>query len=153
MIDNGASSRLNQAREKVPNPLRPCTSTFQEPWRFPELSDPRKHLVPRFGETQLAQLSRQHVQAYVAHLVREGYAPKTIDHIHDVLSAVLRTAVKWGRTGREPRTRRSRSELARQAGLELGGSLEVFDVAHPAGQWFHLGKIWATISKLLILND
>ena len=25
-----------------------------------------------------------------------GYAPKTIDHIHDVLSAVLRTAVKWG---------------------------------------------------------
>src|SRR5207302_796942 len=25
-----------------------------------------------------------------------GYAPKSIDHIHDVLSAVLRTAVKWG---------------------------------------------------------
>jgi integrase len=55
-----------------------------------------KHLVPRFGETPLTALSRQHVQAYVAHLVREGYAPKTVDHIHDVLSAVLRTAVKWG---------------------------------------------------------
>jgi integrase len=55
-----------------------------------------RHLVPRFGATQLGDLSRQHVQAYVADLVREGYAPKTIDHIHDVLSAVLRTAVKWG---------------------------------------------------------
>jgi site-specific recombinase XerD len=55
-----------------------------------------KHLVPRFGTTQLDNLSRQHVQAYVADLLRKGYAPKTIDHIHDVLSAVLRTAVKWG---------------------------------------------------------
>jgi len=55
-----------------------------------------KHLLPRFGNTPLTELTRQHVQAYVAHPVREGYAPKTIDHIHDVLSAVLRTAVKWG---------------------------------------------------------
>ena len=33
---------------------------------------------------------------YVAHLAQERYAPRSIDHIHDVLSAVLRTAVKWG---------------------------------------------------------
>ena len=32
----------------------------------------------------------------MAYLTHAGYAPKTIDHIHDVLSAVLRTAVKWG---------------------------------------------------------
>ena len=32
----------------------------------------------------------------MAHLNHAGYAPKTVDHIHDVLSAVLRTAVKWG---------------------------------------------------------
>jgi len=61
-----------------------------------------KHLVPRFGDSVLTELSRQHVQAYVAHLVREGYAPKTIDHIHDVLSAVLRTAVKWGHLADNP---------------------------------------------------
>ena len=29
-------------------------------------------------------------------LTQSGYAPKSVDHIHDVLSAVLRTAVKWG---------------------------------------------------------
>ena len=39
---------------------------------------------------------------YVAHLTQEGYAPKSIDHIHDVLSAVLRTAVKWGHLQENP---------------------------------------------------
>ena len=55
-----------------------------------------KHLVPRFGAKAVREVTTQDIQAYVAHLVREGYAPKSIDHIHDVLSAVLRTAVKWG---------------------------------------------------------
>jgi len=55
-----------------------------------------KHLVLRFGDMQISDVTPQDVQAYVAHLMKSGYAPKTIDHIHDVLSAVLRTAVKWG---------------------------------------------------------
>ena len=55
-----------------------------------------KHLMPRFGDVALTELKRQDVQAYVAHLTQRGYAPKTVDHIHDVLSAILRTAVKWG---------------------------------------------------------
>lgn len=56
----------------------------------------KKHLLPRFGDKALSELTRQEIQMYVAHLTQEGYAPKSIDHIHDVLSAVLRTAVKWG---------------------------------------------------------
>lgn len=56
----------------------------------------KKHLLPRFSEMPLSELRRKEIQAYVAHLMKEGYAPKTIDHLHDVLSAVLRTAVKWG---------------------------------------------------------
>jgi len=55
-----------------------------------------KHLVPRFGDQPISDITRQEVQAYIAQLTQAGYAPKTIDHIHDVLSAVLRTAVKWG---------------------------------------------------------
>jgi integrase len=55
-----------------------------------------KHLLPRFGDMAIADITRQEVQTYVAHLVSNGYAPRTTDHIHDVLSAVLRTAVKWG---------------------------------------------------------
>jgi integrase len=55
-----------------------------------------KHLVPLFGDRQISDITRQEVQAYIARLTGAGYAPKTIDHIHDVFSAVLRTAVKWG---------------------------------------------------------
>jgi integrase len=55
-----------------------------------------KHLCPRFGEQPMSAITRQEVQAYVAHLAQAGYAPKTVDHIHDVLSAILRTAVGWG---------------------------------------------------------
>jgi integrase len=55
-----------------------------------------KHLLPRFGDIPLCDVTRQEIQVYIAHLMQAGYAPKTIDHLHDVLSAVLRTAVKWG---------------------------------------------------------
>jgi integrase len=61
-----------------------------------------KHLLPRFGDKPIADVTRQEVQAFVAHLVQTGYAPKTVDHIHDVLSAVLRTAVKWGHLPNNP---------------------------------------------------
>ena len=61
-----------------------------------------KHLLPRFGNTPLFELTRQEIQAYVAYLVHEEYAPKSIDHIHDVLSAVLRTAAKWGHVEENP---------------------------------------------------
>lgn len=55
-----------------------------------------KHLMPRFGDRAITDVTRQEIQAYVAQLNARGYAPKTVDHIHDVLSAILRTAMKWG---------------------------------------------------------
>ena len=55
-----------------------------------------KHLLPAFGDVPLAEMRKPLLQSYVAQLERRGYAPKTIDHIHDVLSAVLRTGVQWG---------------------------------------------------------
>jgi len=61
-----------------------------------------KHLLPRFGDMAIVNVTRQEIQAYVAHLVSSGYAPKTTDHIHDVLSALLRTAVKWGHLPENP---------------------------------------------------
>jgi integrase len=45
---------------------------------------------------------RAPTQVYVAHLTQERYAPKSVDHIHDVLSAVLRAAVKWGHLQENP---------------------------------------------------
>ena len=62
----------------------------------------KKHLLPQFGDRPLSEITRQEIQMYVAHLTQAGYAPKSIDHIHDVLSAVLRTAVKWGHLQENP---------------------------------------------------
>ncbi len=61
-----------------------------------------KHLLPRFGDMPIGEVTRQEIQVYVAHLNQAGYAPKTIDHMHDVLSALLRTAVKWGQLQENP---------------------------------------------------
>jgi len=44
----------------------------------------------------------QEIQAYVAHLTQQGYAPRSIDDVHAVLGAVLRTAVKWGHFRENP---------------------------------------------------
>ena len=49
----------------------------------------KKHLLPRFGDRPLSAITRQEIQVYVAHLIQEGYAPKSIDHTIDVLSAVF----------------------------------------------------------------
>ena len=54
----------------------------------------RKHLIPRFGDRPVSAMTRQEVQAYVTELAQAGYAPKSIDNIHDTLSAVLRTGVE-----------------------------------------------------------
>ena len=56
----------------------------------------KKHLLPRFGDKEVSEITRQEIQGYVAHLTQQRYAPKSIDHIHDMRSAALRTAVKWG---------------------------------------------------------
>jgi integrase len=61
-----------------------------------------KHLLPRFGDKALSEITRQEIQVYVAHLIQQGYAPKSIDHTIDVLSAVLRTAMKWGHLQENP---------------------------------------------------
>jgi integrase len=61
-----------------------------------------KHLIPRFGELALCDVTTPAIQTYVTHLIKAGYAPKSIDHIHDVLSAILRSAVKWGHLPANP---------------------------------------------------
>jgi hypothetical protein len=64
----------------------------------------KKHLLPRFGDMAISDVTRQEIQGYVAHLTQAGYAPRSIDHIHDVLilSAILRTAIEWGHLRENP---------------------------------------------------
>jgi integrase len=61
-----------------------------------------KHLIPRFGALALCDVTTPAIQTYVTHLIKAGYAPKSIDHIHDVLSAILRSGVRWGHLQANP---------------------------------------------------
>jgi integrase len=53
-------------------------------------------LVKSNAYTQVA------LQAYVTYLREQKYAPHSIDHFHEVLSAVLRSAVRWQRLEKNP---------------------------------------------------
>jgi hypothetical protein len=44
-----------------------------------------KHLIPRFGDLALSDVTTQTIQSYVTYLTQASYAPKSIDHIHDEL--------------------------------------------------------------------
>ena len=61
-----------------------------------------KHLLPAFGTLELGKITRQRVQGFVAEMNRSGYAPHSIHHYHEVLSALLRTAVSWDHLSENP---------------------------------------------------
>src|SRR5439155_3491130 len=54
-----------------------------------------KHLVPRFGSMDVAKISTLDIQDYVAEMQSCDSAPNTIDQHHQILSDVMRSAVKW----------------------------------------------------------
>ena len=108
------AQKLTAASNRVPSRSRVTFQTLANQWQATVLPMYKhstqkhrrfmlgKHLLPRFGDRPLSEISRQEIQVYVAHLIKTGYAPKSIDHIVDVLSAVLRTAVKWGHLQENP---------------------------------------------------
>jgi integrase len=52
----------------------------------------RVHLIPALGGHRLTALSALHIQRFYARLVAQGYAPKTVQDIHSVLSSALNAA-------------------------------------------------------------
>ena len=65
------------------------------------------HLEPKFGDRPIADITTMEIQEWITELrqhefrnskdevVKVGYASHSIDHFHEVLNAVLRTAVEW----------------------------------------------------------
>lgn len=57
----------------------------------------RRHLLPAFGERQLCQIERVHVQAFINDkMARQGLSWKTALHLRNLLSKILGSAVEWG---------------------------------------------------------
>jgi integrase len=62
------------------------------------------HLLPIFGPQRLSDISRFDVQRFVGLKQRQGYAPKTLAHLRNLLSKVFSAAVKWGWLSANPAT-------------------------------------------------
>lgn len=55
----------------------------------------RKHLTPRFGDQRLCDITRIEVQHYVLEKLKQGFAWETANHLRNLMSKVLGTAVSW----------------------------------------------------------
>ncbi len=112
-----ATQILNERLAVASRHIRPARMVFSElaeAWKASILpmykqSTRRMHLyileqnlLPAFGNVDLSGIRRQDVQMFIAQLTQAGYAPNSVDHIHNVLSAVLGTAVKWGHLKENP---------------------------------------------------
>jgi integrase len=62
----------------------------------------KKYLNPEFGDLMLRELTLEGSQGYFMRLQATKLAPESVDKIRDVLSAVLRTAVDYGRLSTNP---------------------------------------------------
>lgn len=62
----------------------------------------KNHLNPEFGDLMLRELTLERLQAYFTRVQNTMLSPESIDKIRDVLSAVLRTAVDYGRLAVNP---------------------------------------------------
>jgi integrase len=55
-----------------------------------------KRITAKLGHVQLDKLTAQHLDRTYREWLNEGLDPSTVHHLHRVLSASLRQAVKWG---------------------------------------------------------
>src|SRR5713226_4724799 len=55
----------------------------------------RKHLTPRFGDQRLCDISRVEIQHYLLEKLKQGFAWETTNHLRNLMSKVLGTAVSW----------------------------------------------------------
>jgi integrase len=60
------------------------------------------HLNPEFGDLMLREMTLELLQQYFAGLQATSQSPESVDKVKDVLSAVLRTAVEYGRLSTNP---------------------------------------------------
>jgi len=55
----------------------------------------RKHLLPRFRDSRLCDITRAEIQQFLIEKLKNGYAWETTHHLRSLMSKVIRTAVDW----------------------------------------------------------
>jgi integrase len=62
----------------------------------------RVHILPRFGRTPLRAIDYLDVEAFIAELTESGLSPSRIRQVHQLLSMILKSAVRSRRIGINP---------------------------------------------------
>jgi integrase len=62
----------------------------------------KNHLNPELEDLMLREITLERLQGYFAEVQQSSLSPESVDKIRDVLSAVLRTAVEYGRLTNNP---------------------------------------------------
>lgn len=60
----------------------------------------RIHVIPELGRIPLVKLAPQNLEAFFNRKVKEGLAPRTVQHIRAIIRAALNDALKWGLVAR-----------------------------------------------------
>jgi len=81
---------------------RDVLSTLASTTRERAKSVLKNHLNPEFGELMLRELTLEGLQGYFVRLQTTALSAESIDKTKDVLSALLRTAVDYGRLSTNP---------------------------------------------------
>lgn len=55
----------------------------------------RTHLLPRFRDCRLCDITRAGIQQFVTSKLKDGYAWETINHFRTLMSKIMSTAVSW----------------------------------------------------------
>ena len=55
----------------------------------------RTHLLPRFRDSRLCDITRAEVQQFITGKLKDGYAWETTSHFRTLLSKIMGTAVSW----------------------------------------------------------
>lgn len=60
------------------------------------------HIRNKIGQKRLSDLQAYEIQKLYNQMKKDGFAPKTIRHVHNVLSSALKQAVKWRMINQNP---------------------------------------------------
>jgi integrase len=101
-------NRINEAAMRMAPKSGSTLSVYVEEWRRDVAvnlkrstvraaeSHLRAHILPKFGDMHLTEITTKAVQGFVAYLASGGRSRKTVENVLLTLSSLLKTAKAWG---------------------------------------------------------
>jgi integrase len=118
------------------------TKTLELSTKATELCHLRNHILPRWGDRRLADITNPEVTAWAQDLLASGLAPATVHKVYGIFRQALRAAVEEGYLLDAPRARTGTIQVPKLKARFLE-TLEALNLEHAMDPW------WALIVPLL----